>query len=182
MAAGSPTSIFGRITSKFYQGTWRHDVDIDGNPVVNFGKPYNQFSGSRIIIRGSSEENLYYAELKRKEKEELQEKKREAAELRKNIANAYKILVGTWRTEKAVAIYNSDGTFHAKLDDGQESLGTWSVENDVVSFQFKEWKYKNGKWAKNDGVNKSKIIYIDQNQTTYKALQSGNKYTETRIK
>lgn len=79
--------IFGQIRSHLYQGGWRHDFNIDGDPLSKIGLPLTRLSqGSRLIVRGSKEEVEYYANLQKEAqiKNELEEKRR-AEERQKQI-------------------------------------------------------------------------------------------------
>ena len=60
---GKKLEIYGKIYSKMYQGKWQNKIEIDGNAVLNLGIPKNQISGERIIVRGSEEEQQYYASI-----------------------------------------------------------------------------------------------------------------------
>ena len=177
---GKQTEVFGKITSKLYQGAWKHNIDIDGTPIRNLGVPLNQISAGRVIVRGSAEEKKYYAEIERKEKERRIEREREATELRKNIANAQNILVGTWRDKNSLCIYKSDSTVHIKFDKGSEEIQAWRVEGDMIYFTGKKYKKKNGKWQPGNYKGIGRILYIDKNQYTIK--ENGDTYHAKRVK
>ena len=152
------TSIFGQIKSNFYQGAWRHKVSIEGNPITNLGIPLNQFSGGRVIIRGSEDEKEYIAEQERKQ-----------AELRKNIANAKKILVGQWRNEDGLSTCKSDGSWNKLWDKGSEGDFLWDVKGDYIEWSWKRYKPKNGEWKSRDAkTQREQIIYINNNRYSTK--------------
>lgn len=177
---GKQTEIFGKITSKLYQGAWKHNIDIDGTPIRNLGIPLNQISDGRVIVRGSDEEKKYYAEIERKEKERRAEIKRKEAELRRNIANAEKILVGTWRDENSLVIYKNDGTLIRKRDRGSEKTKNWHIDSDIIVTETKMAKSKNGKWKQASGTYRQKILYIDENR--YITKDSGGTWHSKRVK
>jgi hypothetical protein len=165
---GKQTEIFGKITSKLYQGTWKHNINIDGTPILNLGVPLNQVSAGHVIIRGSDKEKKYYAEIERKEKERQAEIKRKEAELRKNLANASKILIGTWRDENILGIYKANGTVHCKYDNGNECIYGWRIEGDMIYYTGKKYKKKNGRWKPNKSKSKARLLYIDKNRVITK--------------
>lgn len=177
---GKQTELFGKITSKLYQGAWKHNIDIDGDPIRNLGIPLNQIPAGRVIVRGSDEEKKYYAEIERKEKERRIERERKATELRKNIANAKNILVGTWRDENSLVIYKNDGTLIRKLDRGTETIKNWHVDSDIIVTEEKMKKSKNGKWKQTSGTYRQKILYIDKNR--YTTEDSGGTWHSKRVK
>ena len=175
--------VFGKITSKLYQGMWRHAIDIDGTPISNLGIPLNQISAGRIIIRGSDEEKHYYAEIKQKEIEHQKEVKRkaaerrkeverEAAELRKNLANAESIVVGTWREkcdkQEGLMIYKKDGTFSGKWNN-KDYEGVWNIKGDIFNVTYKGLK-----------LEPVRIVDINNNYFETKTKRSTCKHT--RIK
>jgi len=61
--AGQSTELFGKSSSTLFQGGWRHDLLLDGNPVRPLGRPLASFAPKPTIIRGSDEEKAYFAEL-----------------------------------------------------------------------------------------------------------------------
>jgi hypothetical protein len=63
---GKKADVFGKITSTLYQGAWRYNIDIDGNPFAGLGTPLTQFSGGRVIISGTDEEKKYYSDVEQK--------------------------------------------------------------------------------------------------------------------
>ena len=177
---GKQTEIFGKITSKLYQGAWRHNIDIDGDPIHNLGLPLNQISAARVIIRGSDEEKKYYTKIEQKEKELREERKRKEVELRNNIAITEKILIGSWRDNNSLLTYKSDGTYYVKFDSGGEAIRAWRVEGDLLIVTYKKKKTKNGKWETANGGYTGKFIYIDQNKYT---MQVGrNTWSAKRVK
>ena len=157
-AVGNQAEIFGKITSNLYQGAWRHRVAIEGNPIPNMGIPLNQFTGSRVLIRGSAEEKQYFLEIKRKKEEQ-----------RQNLANAKTIIVGKWRYEGGLSTCKSDGTWHEIWDKGDEGEFLWDIKGDIIELTWKRYKPKNGKWKTSDGgTQRQQIIFIDNNRYTTK--------------
>jgi len=61
--AGHSTELFGKSSSVLFQGGWRHDLLLDGNPVRSLGRPLASFAPKPTLIRGSDEEKAYFAEL-----------------------------------------------------------------------------------------------------------------------
>ncbi|RLB84217.1 MAG: hypothetical protein DRH24_05630 [Deltaproteobacteria bacterium] len=177
---GKQTEVFGKITSKLYQGAWKHNIDIDGSPIRNLGLPLNQIPAGRVIVRGSDEEKNYYAEIERKEKERRIERERKAAELRENILNARKILIGSWRDENSISEFKLDGTVHTKWDDGYEQISKWHVENDLIIKTYLKKKKNNSDWETSQGVDRSNLIYIDENKYIIKD-KKGKKWSAKRI-
>jgi len=167
---GKKADIFGKITSRLYQGAWQHNFDIDGNPFAGLGAPLTQFSGGRVIILGSDEEKKYYAEIEQKQTEQ-----------RKNIANAEKILLGKWRDENSLTTYKSDGTSHTVWDNGQEQIRLWSIQGDLRVETIKKNKPSNGEWKAIEGKieRTAKIVYIDNNRFTIN--EDGKLWNATRV-
>ena len=158
---GKETSIYGKIQSRLYQGMWQHDMDIDGNIISTLGVPLNQVSHGRVIIRGSEEEKEYFAEVNRKEAERIAEaerleaerrakKEREKAELRENIANAKKLLVGTWGDFTGLFTLRreikSDGSWYCTIRGGSEQIGTWDVKDGLYIHKATKKRSGGGKW------------------------------------
>lgn len=172
---GKKTDIFGKMTSVLFQGAWQHSVEIDGNPIASLGIPLNHFSVGRVIVRGSNEEKEYNAEMERKQ-----------SELRKNIANAKKILVGTWRNDNYLLInFQSDGTATSKNDSGLEAINTWEVDGDILIWKVIKRKQRSGSdWEPNNTTAKYRFIYIDENSYTIKGIDQydSRTYTAKRVK
>ena len=61
-AAGTKTAVYGRMRSVLFQGAWRNQVSIDGDPVAHLGLPLAHFGGARVIIRGSDNERRFNLE------------------------------------------------------------------------------------------------------------------------
>lgn len=167
---GKEIEIFGKIKSRLYQGGWKHDIDIDGTPIRHLGVLLNQISAEHVIVRGSNEEKKHLAEIKRRE-----------AELRRNISNAKKIFVGTWRDENSLVTFKADGTYVVKFNNGNENYGKWNVVDDYISLKAEMLKYKDGKTKSLNVTYKSQIIYIDKNRYTMKDSDS-TKWHGKRIK
>lgn len=169
-ATGKRTEIFGKIQSRLYQGSWRHSVQIDGNPVACLGIPLNQFSEGRVIIRGSDDEKKFHSEIEQKQ-----------AEQRKNIANAEKILVGKWRNEDGLSTCRSDGSWHKLWNNGNEGVFLWHMEGDLIRWTWKKYKRKNGEWKPMNGQTEyQQIVYIDSNRYTTKD-KKGKISNSTRV-
>ena len=164
--------VFGKITSKLYQGIWKHSIDIDGTPITNLGKPLNQISAVRIIIRGSDEEKHYYAEIKQKEIEHQREIERKATELRKNLLHAENIIVGTWREkcdkQEGLMIYKKDGTFSGKWNN-KDYEGIWNIKGDILNVTYK-------------GYELEPTIIVDINNNYFKVKNKRSTCQCTRIK
>jgi hypothetical protein len=165
---GKKADIFGKITSRLYQGAWQHNIDIDGNPFAALGTPLTQFPGGRVIIRGSNEEKSYYAEVERKNKEIKAEAERRESELRANIANAQKILIGTWRDDNSLITYKTDGSRVTKFDSGNTIFSKWQLDGDLIVRRDEMSETKAGKSVPLNRTWRVKILYIDNNKYTIK--------------
>ncbi len=126
---GKRTDIFGKTISILYQGAWKHDINIDGNPIRSLGLPLTHFTDGRVIVRGSKEANNYYSEIKRRE-----------AQRRANMANANNLIVGSWRINSSgSAKWNGDNTVY-KLNgegvyiekNGKQFPFTWAINGDIL--------------------------------------------------
>ncbi len=53
---GKQIEIFGKTTSRRFQGIWMHCIDTDGAPIAKLGVPFNKMSASRVVVQGSDEE------------------------------------------------------------------------------------------------------------------------------
>ena len=184
--SGKKMDIFGKIQSALYQGSWKHDVQIDGNPIQNLGIPLNQFSSIRCIVRGSVEETDFYSEIKRKEEERIAAEAKKAEELRNNIRNAENLFIGSWRAKHGLFKRNSDGTYTYKFDNGGEAFGNWYVEGDYLMTIQKGYKEFRGE-GKEPKIRYEKIeqkyiiTYIDKNNYSIKLVNSGDEYSAVRI-
>jgi len=52
-------NIYGKTRSQLYQGTWRHEISSDGDPLSALGRPASAFAGV-TVIRGSEDERRYF--------------------------------------------------------------------------------------------------------------------------
>lgn len=158
---GKKTDIFGKISSRLYQGVWQHDIDIDGNPFASLGIPLTQFSGGRVFIRGSDEEKKYYSEL------------------RNNIVNAKKILIGTWREDEFAWTYKTDESCRGIKQNGYEVNCVWHIQGDILTINFTQAK-QDGKLQKINFKSSHQITYIDNN--SYSLKESGGRmWQATRL-
>lgn len=60
---GHAVDMFGKSSSVIYEGGWRHDLRIDGNPVSQLGRTFDSFAPRVAIVRGSAEETAHFAAL-----------------------------------------------------------------------------------------------------------------------
>jgi hypothetical protein len=173
--SGFKTDIFGKTKSTLYQGAWKHNVVIEGNPIRNLGKPITFFSGSRVIVVGSEEEKNFYAAIKQKEEEK-------AAKFRKNLANAKSILVGIWQEQKSVITQGADGSFHLRHGSGNQDFGSWDVDG-IFYVEYTDYRiYKDGTRENRNKTIRYKILHIDQNKYSMQSMESRKVYNGKRIK
>ena len=146
---GEAIELFGKSISKLYAGAWHTSVEIEGFPIaINgqrlelkdqwigaLGRPESAFTSTRVIIHGTETEM---------EKRQLAKAAslRAIEERKKMLAEAPKLLIGTWRHENSRVAYNEDGTCTAQYDSGQTSKGKWSIDGDTITFTLLEWDGK----------------------------------------
>jgi hypothetical protein len=198
---GEATEMFGKSISRLYAGTWRTSLEFDGQPIPALGMPESAFAPKKLIVCGSKAETDYLAEQAEKRRQAIAaaqretEERRAAAmreaeqsraaeeraieERRKMLANAPKLLIGTWRDENSLLTYFADGTRTGKYDNGDTNKSQWQVDGDILTRTNIEF---NGR-LDTPGVSHSKIIKITSSQLTVKELDNGGKeWRATRVK
>jgi hypothetical protein len=169
---GSTTEVVGRIRSRVYQGSWQHNVGIDGDPVADLGTPLDRFFGGRVIVRGSVEEKKFYAEAENKH-----------AAPGEPMAAAARMLVGTWRDENSRCKYNPDGSFWEAGDSGIENKGRWRVQGDILQVEIDTQKQKDAdEWYPSDAKAIYKIIAVEDESYSIFNDETGNTYHGKRVR
>ncbi len=67
--AGDEADLFGKSMSILYEGTWQHNVGIDGNTLREMGQPRSDFAGAKTIVRGTDEETAHFDALEQQNAE-----------------------------------------------------------------------------------------------------------------
>lgn len=88
-------------------------------------------------------------------------------ETRKALAQASKLLVGSWRDENSLCTYESDGSRACKYDNGNINGGRWSIDGDILTTNTTE---RNGKRAENVTSYRTRIVMITQSELSTKDL------------
>jgi hypothetical protein len=169
---GSTTEVVGRIRSRRYQGSWQHNVGIDGDPIADLGTPLDRFFGGRVIVRGSAEEKNFYAEAETRQ-----------AAPRETAAFAPQMFSGTWRDENSICTYSSDASFWEAGDSGIENKGRWRVQGDILQVEIDTQKQKDAdEWYPSDAKAIYKIIAVDNESYTIFNDETGNTYHGKRVR
>ena len=61
--SGHEQDIYGRSASELYQGGWRHQLLLDGDPLSPLGRTVESFAPRQALVRGSAEEIAHFAAL-----------------------------------------------------------------------------------------------------------------------
>ena len=211
---GTSVEIFGRSVSRLFAGAWETTLEFDGNPIQALGLPESAFGPNQVIIRGTTAEADYYAQLEQKrlralEEERLaeeraaEEKRRaearaeaerrrvleqqrlaeeRAAEARRQmLADAPRLIVGTWRWDGDLATYRSDGTATHVYDNGSTSKTHWNVDGDILTLAFIE---VNGKPYQDNNPYRYQILDVTSSKFLIADLSSlyrGRQQQATRV-
>lgn len=101
---GVKVSIFGKIRSSSFQGSWRHKIDIDGDPFKNKGNHLSviqEHFSEKVILEDSEEEKEFTKQVRLD-----------------TIENSVsKLFIGKWVSEDVSITLNKDRTFHLYQDD-----------------------------------------------------------------
>jgi hypothetical protein len=104
------------------------------------------------------------------------------SELSSNLPGYERMIVGTWRDNNSIAVYNEDGTRHTVYDDGDESFGTWRIEGDILTDVITKYKKKSGRIMTFTRIYRMKFLYIDENRYSLRQEADGSIWNATRIK
>lgn len=171
--AGSTTEVAGRIRSRLSQGSWHHNVGIDGDPVAELGMPLDQFSEGRVIVRGSAEETSFYAETGTAKR----------AAPTETAAFTPRMFFGTWRDENSMCTYSSDGSFWEAGDNGIENKGRWRVKGDMLRVEIDTQKQPGAdEWYPSNAKAIYKIIAAENERYTIFNDETGNTYHGKRVR
>jgi hypothetical protein len=169
--SGESIEVFGKSFSSLYAGTWRTTVELEGQPLETLGQPLSAFGSKKVIARGSQEEKQYLADIQNAEMRVVQQKKQ-------MLADAPKLIIGSWRGGNQLSTYESDGTKRGLHDDGQKTTGKWSIEGDVLTLVTNEI---NGKPFTDDQKDsRFRIVSITSSQLTV-INSSGETWTGDRV-
>lgn len=170
--AGSTTELVGVIRSSLYQGSWQHNVGIDGDPIADLGTPLDQFSEGRVIVRGSAEEETFYADTGNRL-------------ITPSEATTFtqRMFFGTWRDENSTCTYSSDGSFWEAGDNGIENKGRWRVQGDLLHVEIDTQKQAGtDEWHPSDAKATYKIIAAENESYTIFNDETGNTYHGKRLR
>lgn len=162
---GAKTEVYGKITSKLFQGKWQSTLNIEGNPFSNTGTPKSQISGGQVLVAGSSEAEAHLEHLRKEAEARLENLRKEA----ENLKNSF---VGRWITQNGGDWYdyNSDDSFvYTSLGNGERSYGHWLIHDGVLILT----------WSK--GFVERKKIVQPPNGTNYKIESNGAIYLFRRV-
>jgi hypothetical protein len=170
--SGETIEVFGKSVSELYAGTWRTTVELEGQPLETLGQPLSAFGSKKVIARGSQEEKQYLADIQTAEMRVAQQKKQ-------MLADAPKLLVGSWRDENSLVTYNADGTKSGIYDSGGTEKGTWSIEGDIMTDVRAE---SNGKSIEKPTIFRYQILEITGEKFVSKSLNGGEMWHAARVK
>lgn len=177
---GEAIEMFGKSTSKLYAGAWRTSLEFEGQPIEALGQPESAFATKKVVIRGTKAEKDYLAEQEKFQRAVEAAAQRAIEERQKMLAEAPKLLIGTWRGENSQWTYNEDGTGTTKFDNGHTSKSKWSVDGDILTDTVIE---RNGQPLQEPQIFRSKILEITKGTFVWKSLdhQQGE-WHATKIK
>jgi hypothetical protein len=173
---GEAIEMFGKSISKLYAGAWRTDFEFEGQPIEALGRPESAFATKRVVIHGTKAEQDYLAG----HEAFGRALERQVEEGKKRLAEASKLLIGTWRDENSQCTFNEDGTETAIFDSGHTSKSKWSVDGDILTQTVIE---RDGQPVQEKQIYRSKILEITKG--TFETKEIGDKQREwhaTKIK
>lgn len=170
--SGESIEVFGKSVSRLYAGAWRTAVELEGQPIATLGQPLSAFGPKKVIARGSEKEKQYFAE---KQAAEM----RAAQERTQMLADAPKLLVGSWRDENSLLTYEADGTKIAKYDSGTTQKGTWSIDGDILTYVYVE---RDGKRLEDPKPYRMRILQLTQEKFVSKDIPEGKEWHAVRVK
>jgi hypothetical protein len=169
--SGEAIEVFGKSLSRLYAGAWQTSVELEGQPIATLGQPLSAFGPQKVIARGSEEEKQYLAGKQAAETRAVQEKKQ-------MLADAPKLLIGSWRGGDQLTTYQSDGTNRVLLDNGVKYTRKWSIDGDVLTLVTTDI---NGQPPTKQIEARYRIVSITSSQFIVADLASGNTWSGTRV-
>jgi hypothetical protein len=179
---GEAIEMFGKSTSKLYAGAWRTLLEFEGQPIEALGQPESAFATKKVVIRGTKAEKDYLAEQEKFQRALEAAAQRAIEERQKMLAEAPKLLIGTWRdeTNQYTFTFNEDGTETQITDSGHTTRNKWSVDGDIITQTVIE---RDGQPSQETRIYRSKILEITKGTFVDKEIGDRQKeWHATKIK